>query len=231
MDDARPVGLADAGDLGVAGDQAVHERAGGVAGAGVHDEAGRLVDTTTSSSSCTTVTHDGRVGHDARARRRRRRRSSTDVALGDAVLAAGHDLAADAHGAAGDEGGGRGAAAAGQQGDDAVEALAVQRRRHDLAHARHAVAGCAWRSDSDEQEPAADDDGDVGDVEHRPPLEVDEVDDRPPRKPSPSRKTRSTRLPSAPPSDQAEADRRQPARPPQHRPEHDDDDDQAERGR
>ena len=38
------VGVADLGDLGVAGEQPVDQGAGGVAGAGMHDQARRLVD-------------------------------------------------------------------------------------------------------------------------------------------------------------------------------------------
>ena len=69
-----------------------------------------------------------------------------------------------------------------EQADDAVDPLAVERRRDRLDHGpdrpRSDVLPATGQHRADHQDHAADHDGHVGHVEHRPPLEVDEVDDR-----------------------------------------------------
>ena len=77
---------------------------------------------------------------------------------------------------------GVGAADVGDQRDDPVEPLAVERGRNDLVDhdvdAPDAGIGTADEDAVQDQRGGADVHGDVGDVEDREPLEVDEVDDR-----------------------------------------------------
>ena len=173
-------GSPDVGDLGVAGQQAVDERAVAVAGAGVHHQAGRLVD-----DDDVVVDVDDRDARrcgsgcgqrrrprtrPGRRRARRRRRAGRRRGWRPRRRPARRPSATSARRL--------GAADAGDHGDDAVDALAGRALGHgDLARSgrrlgRHGGA----RKLAITSEDRADHDGGVGDVEHRPPLQVDEVD-------------------------------------------------------
>ena len=136
-------GVADPGDVGKSRQQAVDQRAVGVAGAGMDHQPGRLVD------------------DDRPPRRRGRRRTRRPVVRLRAVPAsgspscrwprgapasrrtlpdAGH-VAVDLHGPAGDQLGGGRSADVGEEGDHPVEALPVRGRRAPLRRSRRPQRG------------------------------------------------------------------------------------------
>jgi hypothetical protein len=71
MDDSRPVGLTDLGDLRIPVDESVDEGAPVVAGPGMDDEAGRLVDHDHVGVLVDDTEFDGRIRDGARVYRRR----------------------------------------------------------------------------------------------------------------------------------------------------------------
>ena len=174
-----PVGVADAGELGVAGEQPVHERAVRRCPApGCTTRPAGLSTTTTSSSACTTATPTVGVGPTAtRLDGRRSSSSSSDLALVHPLLAgAGRPSPSTAHRA----GRRRSRTASARltspsRATSAVEPLARPAPRGRPRSRAPASAAVPDQAD-DHQEDAADHDGHVGHVEHRPPLEVDEVD-------------------------------------------------------
>ena len=72
MHDARTRRVADAGHLGIAREEPLHESARSVAGAGMHDETGRLVDHHDIVVGIHDVHCDGVVGRERFVRRRGR---------------------------------------------------------------------------------------------------------------------------------------------------------------
>ena len=91
-----PHRLADAGEVREPGEQAVDERAVGVAGARVDDEAGRLVDDDHVVVDVDDAELDGRVADGQRRRRDRRRVDLDQHALVEADLARRRRRAVDA---------------------------------------------------------------------------------------------------------------------------------------
>ena len=187
-----PVRLADAGELGEAGQQAVDERAVGLPAPGWTTSPAGLSTTITASSAWTTSNVDVGIG----TGRRRASGSPPDRPRPPAPSARrtlprrGHG-AVDAHAAGVDHGRRRRAADVGEQRDDAVEPLAGQRRRARVSpiigrscrparRRRRRPASATARGErrlpsSSSTPPTVI--ADVGDVEDRPPLQVDEVDD------------------------------------------------------
>ena len=151
-------------------------------GAGVHDEAGGLVD---DEEVRVLVDHRHRhvgVGHQPGVGGALGDVDVDDVALGEAVGPRRDGLVVHGHRAVVDERRGLGPASAGDEGDHPVEPLAVERPRHDLAH-QVGSAGCgglpstsASRHCTTNNKIAPTTIAAVGEVEHRPPLQVDEVD-------------------------------------------------------
>ena len=80
-------------------------------------------------------------------------------------------VALDVHGPAGEEGGHLRTGPVGEEGEDPVESLPGQGAGGTIS--RTELQG---RAGEGEQDPA-DHDGGVGHVEHRPPLEIDEIND------------------------------------------------------
>ena len=94
-----------------------------------------------------------------------------------------------------------------------------------------ARVGRAARNEASTNSDGADVDADVGDVEDREPLEVDEVDDRAVQPARRRGTARSTRLPSAPPISMPAATRAEAAARPRADDDEHDDDDERERRR
>ena len=90
-----PVRLADAGELGEAGQQPVDERAVGVAGAGMDDETGRLVDDDHVVVHVDDRELDRRIGRRAAGDRDRRRVDADHLALASRTLPRVHGVAVD----------------------------------------------------------------------------------------------------------------------------------------
>ena len=204
-------GVADAGDLGVAGQQAVDERAVALPGAGVHDEAGRLVD----DDHVVVDVDDGHVDRRSASERPASAVGSGSVDLDHVALARPWPTA----------------------GDRPLRRRAPRRRRRgrpprpgcspvSMATTRStrspaSAAGDAPRSRRRRDRPDVALGAPGAEHEHgrrrsRRTMSATlntghhcgsmKSTTRPPRNPSPSRKARSMRLPSAPPSDEAEAD-------------------------
>ena len=174
-------GWPDVGDLGVPGQQAVDQRAGRVAGARVDHEArracrrrpgrrprrrpapataGSAARSTSAGASGTSMstTSPSATRCDRAVHRRRRRRVTAPLV---------------------DQRRGLGPAAPGDERDHPVEPLAVERPRHDLAHharSRPSAPGSPSRHCTTNSRIAPTTIAGVGQVEHRPPLQVDEVD-------------------------------------------------------
>ena len=223
VDDARAARAADAGHLRVAGEQAVDQGAVGASGAGVDGEAGGLVD----DDHVGVLVEDDEVavlGGDARrrpaageARSRRGRRPQRRRGAGRRT-AHGHQAGArsrPAPGCAARRGGrrrgGRGASPASSvetvqlcgrrltAGSEAARAAAPAGGRSGGGRARRLLVRAEGVDGEDDD---ADRDGAVGDVEGRPvvgsQVDVDEVGDG-------AAETRSSRLPTAPPTTSARA--------------------------
>ena len=166
--------------LGVQREQAVHERAVGVAGAGVHDEPGRLGE---HHDVVVGVAHvDGTIAGSADGRRADRGLvEDLDHRARDEAVALPHRPAVDHDRVAREQRLHVGAAPTGEQRDRAVDRA---RRRASsgtaigssvTTRARRRRGGGAQRAH--DQQDRADRDARVGDVEHRPPTHRDEVDD------------------------------------------------------
>src|SRR5690606_20773989 len=225
VDDPGPVGLADAGDLRVAGEQAVDQRPLVPPGTRVDDDAGRLVD----DDQVVVLVDDGH-GHGGGGLGSRLLRGVGDgdvegLALGHPVGARGDRPPVDQHGTAVDQLGRLRATATGDEGDDPVESLAVERAGDDLPQGggrhrsasspdpatgppgsgsapRSAAAGTgspASRHCAPKSSTAPTTMAESARLNTGHHCRSTKSTTPPPRNPSPSRTARSRRLPSAPP--------------------------------
>ena len=209
VDDARSHRVADVGELAEAVQQPVDQRPVRVAGTGVDDQPGRLVD-----DDDVVVLED-----DLEAR-------PTASAVGGSVrgMAAGSTSTERALGRGGPcptsptspstRTPPAAMVAAATERLTSASRATTRSRRSPASAARDALARSfvaavgrraggagvpVGRERAQHEQHATDRDGDVGDVEDRPPLHVDEVDRPPPRNQPGSRNRRSMRLPTAPP--------------------------------
>ena len=189
------------GDLGVAGQQAVDERAA-CAGRRPGARPGRPAcrPRAGASSSCTTGTSTAgsasrpAAAVAARARRPRRRRRRPAARTASVTT-----CRPTAHRARVDQRGDLGPAQPGDHGDDAVDPLPGQRLGHDLADRSSRAPPTPAQRGQHAGSPMPTQRAASATLNTGHHCRSTKSTTRPPRNPSPSRRARSTRLPSAPP--------------------------------